>query len=100
MTATLAALVIALLLSSAKSSYDTANIELMQAGSRFILLDRVLAQYGPETNEARELLRRGVVAVIELRWPEEKIGPPEAKTRSGKAGIDAVQDKPAVVPPE
>jgi hypothetical protein len=31
--------------------------------------------------------------VIERRWPEEKIGPPEAKTRSGKAGIDAVQDK-------
>jgi hypothetical protein len=93
MTATLAALVIALLLSSAKSSYDTGNIELMQAGSRFILLDGIMAQYGPETNEARELLRRTVAAVIERRWPEEGIAPAVAEAPGGRAGIDAVQAK-------
>jgi hypothetical protein len=93
MIATLAALVIALLLASAKGSYDTANIELMQAGSRFILLDRVMGQYGPETNEARELLRRTIASVIQRRWPEEKIGPAAAEARGGRAGIDAVQDK-------
>ena len=93
MTATLAALVIALLLASAKGSYDTANVELMQAGSRFIFLDRVMAQYGPETNEARELLRRTVAAVIERRWPEEKIVPTVTEASGVRAGIDAVQEK-------
>src|SRR5258708_19989782 len=48
--ATVAALVLGLLISSAKSSFDTVNAELTQAGARIILLDRTLTQYGPETN--------------------------------------------------
>ena len=52
MIATLSALVLGLLIASAKSNFDTMNNGLKQAGSRVILLDRVLAQYGPETREA------------------------------------------------
>jgi len=37
-----------------------------------MLLDRVLAAYGPETKDAREQLRRAVAAGIEMFWPEEK----------------------------
>jgi len=58
MIATLAALVLALLISSAKTTFDTMNNEIMQAGSKLVLLDRVMAQYGPETTEARDLMRR------------------------------------------
>ncbi len=54
--ATLAALVIGLLIASAKGSFDTLNNGLIKAGSQIILLDRAMAQYGPETREARELL--------------------------------------------
>ena len=55
---TLAALVIGLLIASAKGNFDTMNSGIIQTGSKIILLDRLMAQYGPETREARDLLRR------------------------------------------
>jgi hypothetical protein len=70
--ATLAALVLGLLVGSAKSSFDSMNTEIMQSSTKVILLDRVLAAYGPETKDAREQLRLGVATVIETFWPEEK----------------------------
>ena len=61
--ATLAALVLGLLISSAKSSLDTMNAELTQTSAKVIVLDRVLANYGPETKEVRDLLQRDVHAL-------------------------------------
>ena len=72
--ATLAALVLGLLVGSAKSSFDATNREITQSSTQVILLDRVLADYGPETRDAREQLRRGLLTVIETLWPEEKTG--------------------------
>lgn len=91
--ATLAALVLGLLVSSAKSSFDTMNAGLMQAGAKIISLDRILAHYGPETDEAREQLRRSVASALELNWLKEKIGPAGADIRAPIAGIEPVQDK-------
>lgn len=73
MIATLAALVLGLLVSSAKSSFDATNAAIVQNGAKIILLDRVLAAYGPETRDAREQLRRAVVGGIEMFWPEENV---------------------------
>jgi Na+/H+ antiporter NhaC len=72
MIATLAALVLGLLVASAKSSFDAMSTEITQSSAKLILLDRVLATYGLETKDAREQLRRGVATVIETLWPEEK----------------------------
>ncbi len=55
--ATLAALVLGLLVSSAKARFDQVNSELMQVAVKVVLLDRVLAQYGPEAKGVRALLR-------------------------------------------
>lgn len=55
--ATMTALILSLLISSAKGSFDTLNDEITGMSSRIILLDQVLANYGPETKEARGLLR-------------------------------------------
>ena len=44
MIATLAALVIGLLIASAKGSFDTMNNGLVQTGSKIVLLDRIMAQ--------------------------------------------------------
>jgi hypothetical protein len=93
MLATLSALVLALLMASAKSSYDTTNSELRHAGSRIILLDQVMAHYGPETMEARDLLRRIVAHSIEQRWPEDKTGPAVAKAPKEKAYPGIFLDK-------
>src|SRR5262245_17271819 len=51
MIATLVALVIGLLVTSAASSFDQANAEITQTGAKIILLDRLLGRYGPETAE-------------------------------------------------
>jgi hypothetical protein len=80
--ATLSALVLGLLVSSAKSSFDATNTAIVQNGAKIILLDRVLAAYGPETKDAREQLRRAVAAGIEMFWPEEK------NAGSGMAGFE------------
>jgi len=74
MLATLTALVLGLLVSSAKGSFDAMNAGIAQTGAKIILLDHVLADYGPETKEVREQLRRTVESVIERIWPEKKGG--------------------------
>jgi hypothetical protein len=83
LVATMAALVLGLLISSAKSFYDAQSSELTQMSAKVILLDRLLAHYGPETKEARDLLRATVAANIDRTWPQERtqpstLGPPSA----------------------
>ena len=65
---TMAALVLGLLVASAKGSYDAQIGELTQGSSNILLLDRLLAQYGPETKEARALLRGTVVRFLDQTW--------------------------------
>ena len=66
--ATLSALVLGLLIASAKSSYDAQSAELTQMSAKVILLDRILAHYGPETKETRDLLRASTAYFLELMW--------------------------------
>lgn len=70
--ATMAALVLSLLISSAKSSFDKMDAELVENAARAVSLDRDLADYGPETREVRDLLKRSYAARIELLFPSEK----------------------------
>src|SRR5271170_8190381 len=75
LVATMAALVLGLLVSSAKSFYDAQSTELTQMSASVILLDRLLAHYGPETKEARDLLRGTVADSIDRIWPQERTRP-------------------------
>jgi len=74
LTGTMSALVLALLISSAKTSYDTQRNELTQAAANILLVDRVLAHYGPETKEARDLLKLSVSSMIDRIWPNDRSG--------------------------
>jgi len=67
--ATMSALVLSLLIASAKSAYDTRSNQVVQAAADIMLLDRVLARYGPETKDARSVLQRSVAAAVERFWP-------------------------------
>jgi hypothetical protein len=93
MIATLAALVLGLLISSAKGSFDAINTGLLQSGSKVILLDRVMAQYGPETKEVRHQLRRTVASVIDQVWSIERTGQREMKVPDARTGLESLQDK-------
>lgn len=68
---TMAALVLGLLVASAKTNFDTQNNELTAAAAKIILLDRALTFYGSDTKDARELLRRTVSAMVAQLWPSE-----------------------------
>ena len=71
LVATLTALVLGLLISSAKSSFDATNTMLMQSGANILMMDRVLANYGPETQEVRGLLKSLLSSRLEKVWPEK-----------------------------
>jgi hypothetical protein len=58
--ATMAALVLGLLVASAKDSYDSQSKELTQISANVVVLDRMLAHYGPEATPVRGELRRAV----------------------------------------
>ncbi|HEY7321547.1 MAG TPA: hypothetical protein VIE89_28620 [Candidatus Binatia bacterium] len=68
---TMAALVLGLLVASAKGYYDTQGAEVTQLAANVALLDRVLAHYGPETKEPRTILRAAVGRAIDQMWPKE-----------------------------
>ena len=48
---TLSALAVGFLIASAKTAFDDAEAELRTSVARVVLLDRVMAHYGPETKE-------------------------------------------------
>jgi len=79
LTATMSALVLALLVNSAKGSFDTQRNEITQLSANVILLDRVLAHYGPETKEARVLLAQTAAGMIDRIWPESRTGNAELR---------------------
>ena len=68
--ATMAALILGLLINSAHNSLDTISNELTQTSTTIVELDQTLASYGPETAELRQLLRKCVDAALESRGPE------------------------------
>ncbi len=91
--ATLTALVLGLLVSSAKSSYDAVNTGIVQGGAKFILLDRTLARYGPEAKPIREQLKLALVAAIERVWPTEKNGMTAVTAIESGTRMELVLDK-------
>jgi hypothetical protein len=71
LVATMAALVLGLLVASAKSSYDQQRNEMTDMSSKIVLLDRILAHYGPETKEVRDLLRIAATRILDQTWSKD-----------------------------
>lgn len=93
MISMMAALVLGLLVSSAKSTFDSTSAAITQGGAKVILMDRLLANYGPEAKEIREELRRSVAAAIEMLWPEESSTELGLKTFERASAMEKVLEK-------
>lgn len=93
MIATLSALVLGLLVSSAKNNFDTTSAEITQGAAKAIQLDRALANYGPETKSARELLRDSMAAGIQMFWPEDKLEATGMTAFEKSNGMELLQAK-------
>jgi hypothetical protein len=83
---TMTALVLGLLIASAKSSFDTQRNGLAQMSGNVIFLDRTLARYGTETRDAREMLRASVADLLQRTWPAESPGSGSSGEKPGTEG--------------
>ena len=86
-------LLLGLLVSSAKGSYDTVRSEVIQMAAKITFLDRVLTVYGSEATDARARFRAAVEESVRRMWPEEthtraQLGP---NMQSGSAVVRAIQ---------
>ena len=88
---TLSALALGLLIASAKSDYDDAKAELRTSAGHLVLLDRVMAHYGPETQEARAQLKKLIIARLDQTWTDFGIGA-QANAPRFDPGIEPIQD--------
>ena len=72
---TTTALVLSLLVASAKAYFDAQSTELTAMSAKVVLLDRVLAGYGPEAKEVRAQLRADVLQMLNQIWSEGGTAP-------------------------
>jgi hypothetical protein len=86
---TIAALVLGLLIASAKSSYDTQSTQIKQMTANIVLLDNLLAEYGPETGDIRNLMRRSVGTLADRMWRESSSGAARAAPFEASAASEA-----------
>jgi uncharacterized membrane protein (DUF485 family) len=93
---TLTALVLGLLVASAKGSFDTKSDEIRQSSAKIIMVDSYLRQYGPDAKEAHDLLRRWVDDHAEAIWTPES---GRATVGQRNAEWTAFQDKLRVLAP-
>jgi len=93
LVATMTALVLGLLVASAKGSYDAQRSQLIQMSAKFAFLDRVLANCGPDAPEVRAQLRMSVEQMIARIWPDNKSRQAELApiTSAGQAMYEAIQ---------
>jgi len=67
---TLSAMVLGLLVASAKSSYNTKVEQIDESAARVIMLGQNLRVYGDETKPIREMLRTILASKVALKWLE------------------------------
>jgi hypothetical protein len=91
LVATMAALVLGLLVGSSKSSFDSMNNGIIEMGAKSIVLDRVLSHYGPESKDVREALRSTIDSAIRSVWPEEKSKQVPLDVVEKSTGMEGIQ---------
>jgi hypothetical protein len=78
------ALLLSLQLSSAKTSFDIQEQDVALLASKAVMLDRILAHYGPEAQKARESLRDNLIDLLNHVWPKNRLeGPTWAPENNG-----------------
>jgi hypothetical protein len=94
---TMSGLVLGMLVSSAKGSYDFQKTEVATMGAKIVLLDRILASYGPETALTRVQLRKFVEGSLQRVWPSESTHHAELQPR---VDVDVLFEKIQALTPQ
>src|SRR5215472_8621578 len=91
--ATISALVLGLLIAAAKTSFDTQSTQITQITADFILIDSLLAEYGPEARPIREQMRGLIGPLADQLWREKQVSTaaPFEFTATGEKAYLAIQ---------
>jgi hypothetical protein len=73
--ATLVALVLGLMVATAKGTFDAQGANVRQLAANLLLIDRILAEYGPEAAPPRALLRQAADKTQANLWPTDGSAP-------------------------
>ena len=97
--ATLTALVLGLLISSAKNAFDKVDDELKQTATQVVLLDSVLAHYGPEAKALRGQVKSMYASIIDNLFSDEQaaqaqLGAPPALAQAEGVRTDLLRLTP------
>jgi hypothetical protein len=98
--ATLTALVLGLLISSAHSAYDAQEAELQQLSIHLYQLDRILAQFGPDAAQDRTELRRILTSDIERIWPTGRVAIEHVGSMSTQLEIENIIESIVALSPK
>jgi len=88
----LLALVLGTIVGSAYYFSSTQQAELQSLSSRYLLLDKSFAQFGPETKPARDKMKEGLTQAYKLIWGGDKIDPERLTVRSAMAALKPLED--------
>ncbi len=88
MISVLASLVLGLMTASIKNAFDTTDTQFRTFAANLILLDQTLRDYGPETADARSLLRTYTAQAIDDHWPQESSHPVRIEDANAGTALD------------
>jgi len=98
--AALTALVLGLLIAATKGTFDTQSATITELATNVALLDRVLAEYGPESKDARTLLATCTRMMLTEMWPEERGQQPDLTASELRVAGDALFGKLSALDPK
>ena len=98
--ATIAALVLSLLIASAHSSYNTQENEVQQFGAHLAQLNQVLASYGPEADGIRAQLRRLGETELARIWRDAGTAPTSTLAPANPGHGEEIYQKLAALTPK
>lgn len=97
--ATITALVLSLLISSVKGSFDQVNRDVHAFATELILVDRALRLYGPGAEDARALLAQYTQRALQETWPD-KSGTAVVEDQVAGALLDRTEAAILALPPD
>lgn len=85
--ATMAAIAVGLMIQGAQISFSGQRSDLIDMSAKIVFLDKLLSDYGPEAEEARQVLRSSLERTINQFWPKNGSGgamiePPVSKSET------------------
>lgn len=85
--ATMAAIAVGLMIQGAQVSFSGQRSDLVDMSAKIVFLDRLLADYGPEAEDARLVLRHSLERTINQFWPKDgsqgaRIESPESRSET------------------